>query len=241
MINFNNVKLIYKNPPTLSYFVMFTYFTLGLLVNLVLYLGFDNGNILLITNGLLLIVYFLSGLFIKNTLLVLFKEWLSLFLLFVCLIFLYFNFGLIFFESWFVYSLFGVYFLFDFYYIFSRNGGGISKLIYDSFDGDKFCYEKREEYRIEKFPLKRSIVHKFFYSLTIIFFILMLIFGKNIPYVFFGVNKILKEGHYFGYEIVLFFISIVSVFIFSTFVNTFFLFVFYFIKGCMNFNRKFNI
>ncbi|WP_180059680.1 hypothetical protein [Acinetobacter sp. YH12128] len=231
MKNINNVKLIpYNVKSDIQLATMFCYFTVILFFNIMLYLFGDNKSLLLFLNFSFLVVYFLSFVFFKKTFLVLFRDWCSSFLVFLSFVFMYFEFGSRFFNIYFLFLFFIIYFLFDLFYLMKKNGIIIFDAINSSFFGLEFDYKKREDYRLNKLVINRSFFHKIFYFFVIVFFIFGFVFGKNLPYVFFGVSSFSNGGNDSFYDFGLFLIGSVVTFFCVTYVNILFLFLLYFIK-----------
>ncbi|MGE8570553.1 MAG: hypothetical protein ACN6NW_00760 [Acinetobacter amyesii] len=227
---FNNVELLPKKILSdIQLGTMLCYFTVILFFNVMIGVFSFDCFLILITNVLLLFFYFFGSIFFKETALILFKDWMSACLVILCFIYMYFLFGKSYFDLLTLTILLVFYVFFDVYYLYRKNGCIISKAIEAGFEGKKFNYISRENYRLEKLVIQRSLIHKFFYIFIGIFLILGLFFKEILPYIF-SIIGLMINGEYNYYDFMLFIIGSFITFIGITYVNILMFFMFYFIK-----------
>lgn len=188
MNKYNSIKLVQNGAtPTLSYVLMSGTFTLSLFFNVFLYGFYDGINIfILLINGLFLFLYIFVHLFFKNALQVLSKEFIGLILFLMPYILSFFYFGQELFGGFkFLIYFFIIYILIDFTIFVKKNKLSISRIIYESIQGLDFDYAVKEKEE-SKLSLSRSFLGNTVMLFFCLFVPLGLIFGKSLPYVFFG-------------------------------------------------------
>ena len=227
---FNSIELINDDEShVLNTAFIFSMFTLSLFFNIFLYFGFEDNNFyILVVNGLFLSLYIVSKIFFKNALKVLSTELFSMLLALCPFFFAYFYFGNEIFGNFIFLLIFiSLFILVDFSVFFIKNRKSIGDAINTCFEGRYFNYAYREECRVNLL-IKRSFLSKAILVLFCLIAPFLLLFGKSLPYVFFGLfgGNIEVDHLVVGCFITLSLLAFLSL----NYIYLFILYLYYFLK-----------
>lgn len=224
---YNSIKLTSNGEhPTLSYFLMVGSLTISMGFNLFLYFFIENGEDRIIwINLIAYLIYFSSPFFLKNSILVLFKEFFSLVLLIMPFFLMFYYLGVYIIGSDNIYfPLILVYILVDFLWFFKLNKNNIYYIISGSLSNGVFDYGLREELRI-KMNIERTPLAKVIAICGGIILVPAILLGKNLPYFFFASSS----GDEFGLIVGIFVLSFIIAFFCLSYVYVLLMFLYFFI------------